>query len=147
MPILPNEKKALDELKNKLIRDHDLLDFRIYGSKARGTDLEDSDLDVMVLLENTSPSIESEIDNLIFEINLKYDCFITALYFCREELETGPLTESPIYRKILQEGITFLAVTKSRILADCLYLSPSSFRIQNSIFFIFFFSIEAEGRS
>ena len=36
---------------------------------------------------------------MIFEINLKYDCFITALFFSRKELDAGPLTESPIYKK------------------------------------------------
>ena len=64
-----------------------------------------SDLDVMIVLENCEPAIESEIDDLIFEINLKHDCFITALFFSRAELDRGSLSESPIYKKILQEGI------------------------------------------
>ena len=50
--------------------------------------------------------VESEIDDLIFEINLENDCLITALYFSQEELEKGPLSESPLYKKILQEGIS-----------------------------------------
>ncbi len=105
MPILPNEKKALNDLKTALQEQYKLLDLRIYGSKARGTDSQDSDLDIMIVLEDYSPMIESEIDDLIFEINLKYNCFITALFFGREELELGPLMESPIYKKIIQEGI------------------------------------------
>ena len=57
-----------------------------------------SDLDVMIVLENCTPAIESEIDDLIFEINLKHDCFITVLFFSRVELDTGSLSESPIYK-------------------------------------------------
>ena len=106
MPILSNEKKALNALRTALLENYSLLDLRLFGSKAKGTDSHDSDLDVMIVLEDYSPSIESEIDDLIFEINLKYNCFITALYFSRKELELGPLAESPIYKKILQEGIT-----------------------------------------
>jgi len=106
MPILPNEKKALEALRSKLLQNYGLLDLRLYGSKAKGTDVEDSDLDIMIVLEDHSPVIESEIDDLIFEINLKYNCFITPLLFSRKELEAGPLTESPIYKKIQQEGIS-----------------------------------------
>ena len=105
MPISPNEKKALNALRTALLENYSLLDLRLFGSKAKGTDSHDSDLDVMIVLDDYSPSIESKIDDLIFEINLKYNCFITALYFSRKELELGPLDESPIYKKILQEGI------------------------------------------
>jgi predicted nucleotidyltransferase len=106
MPILPNEKKALNLLRRTLEENYNLFDFKIYGSKAKGTDVQDSDLDVMIALEDHSPTIESQIDDLIFDINLKYDCFITAILFSRRELEVGPLSESPIYKKILQEGIS-----------------------------------------
>jgi predicted nucleotidyltransferase len=105
MPILPNEKKALDELKIGLYKRYELLDLKIYGSKAKGFDTPESDLDVMVVLKNLSPLIESEIDDLIFEINIENDCLITAIFFDQEELEVGPLSESPIYKKITQEGI------------------------------------------
>ena len=105
MPISPNEKKALNALRSALLEKYRFLDLRLFGSKAKGTDLPDSDLDVMIVLENYSPVVESEIDDIIFEINLKYNCFITALFFSRKELELGPLIESPIYKKILQEGI------------------------------------------
>ena len=105
MPILPNEKKALDALKIELNRRYELLDLKIYGSKAKGLDTPESDIDIMVVLRNLTPSIESEIDDLIFDINIENDCLIAAIFFDQEELETGPLSESPIYKKILQEGI------------------------------------------
>jgi hypothetical protein len=60
----------------------------------------------MIVLENLTPEIESQIDDLIFELNIKYDCLIQALYFSRNEIEVGPLAESPIYRHIQQEGIS-----------------------------------------
>jgi len=106
MAILPNEKRALTDLKTILQENYRLLDLKLYGSKAKGTDVRDSDLDIMIVLEDHSPVIEAQIDDLIFDINLKYDCFITALFFSRKELEVGPLAESPIYKKILQEGIS-----------------------------------------
>ena len=105
MPIFQNEKKALDALKKELKNRYELIDFKIYGSKARGSDSPESDIDVMIILKTMTQPLESEIDDLIFEINLENDCLITALYFSQEEIEEGPLSESPLYRKILQEGI------------------------------------------
>ena len=58
MPILPNEKKALDALKIELNRRYELLDLKIYGSKAKGLDTPESDIDIMVVLRNLTPSIE-----------------------------------------------------------------------------------------
>lgn len=105
MPLTPNEKKALAVLKKELQRNYRLIDARLFGSKASGADSPDSDMDVSITLENLTPAIESDIDDLIFEINLKHDCFITALFFSQAELEKGPLSESPVYKKIVREGI------------------------------------------
>ncbi|OGL49500.1 MAG: hypothetical protein A3C43_03115 [Candidatus Schekmanbacteria bacterium RIFCSPHIGHO2_02_FULL_38_11] len=106
MPIKENEKSALLELKKKLQERYGLLDFRIFGSKARGEDSPDSDIDVMIKLPEISFVIESEIDKIIFSINLKNDCFITAVIFGKKELEEGPMDQSPLYKAIEREGIT-----------------------------------------
>ena len=103
MPILKDEELALNELRSILVEKYNIIDMRLYGSKAKGTDFPGSDIDVMIVLENASPVIESEIDDIIYD--LKYNCLITALFFSRSELEAGPLTESPIYKRILVEGI------------------------------------------
>jgi len=98
-------KKAIKELHSKLSENYTVRDFIIFGSKATGTDMDESDIDVMILLEDTSPAIESEIDDMIFDINLEYDCLISALFFSREELEEGPFDQSPVYKKAMAEGI------------------------------------------
>lgn len=105
MPILPNERKALEELRERLLKLYRVRDMQVFGSKAKGTDVEGSDVDVMVVLAESTPSIESEIDDLVFEINLKHDCLIVPLYFAQDELESGPLSEAPVYKSILREGI------------------------------------------
>jgi len=105
MPILPNERKALSTLKDLLEKKYQLRDFRVYGSKVKGSDTPESDVDVMIELEDWSPTIELEIDDLIFQLNIRYDCLITAVYFSRKELEEGPLSESPLYKTILCDGI------------------------------------------
>jgi uncharacterized protein len=100
-----NEEQAISELKKALMRKYGLVDFRVFGSKARGDADPDSDIDVMIELEDYTPEIESAIDDLIFDINLSHDCFISTVMFSRKELEEGPLSESPLYKVISREGI------------------------------------------
>lgn len=103
--LLKNEKRALKSLKKALQEQFGLLDMRVFGSKARGDAAPESDVDVMIEVEEYTPGTESGIDDLLFQTNLEYDCFISAVIFGRRELEEGPLGESPLYRVIAREGI------------------------------------------
>jgi predicted nucleotidyltransferase len=100
-----NERAALAKLKKTLEERFNLIDFRVFGSKARGEATPESDIDVMIEVEDYNPAVESGIDDLIFSINIAFDCFISAVIFGRKELEDGPLGESPLYRVIAKEGI------------------------------------------
>lgn len=100
-----NERIAVSRLKEALGKKLKLLDFRVFGSKARGDASPDSDIDVMIEVEDYNPAIESIIDDLVFEINLTFDCFISTVIFSKKELDEGPLSESPIYKAIEREGV------------------------------------------
>jgi len=100
------ERAALSKLKKALEEQFNLIDFRVFGSKARGEAIPESDIDVMLEVEDYNPHVESGIDDLIFSINVEFDCFISAVIFGRKELEEGPLGESPLYRVIAREGVT-----------------------------------------
>ena len=69
----PNEHTALLALKSKLDKTINLIDFRVFGSKATGDESPDSDIDVMIEVENYTPEVEALIDELVFEINIDYD--------------------------------------------------------------------------
>jgi predicted nucleotidyltransferase len=101
-----NEKEAILFLKNLLLKKFNLLDFRIFGSMVWGNAGPESDIDVMVELEEVTPEIESQIDEIVFEINLEKDTFISTIIFSRDEIEEGPMSESPIYKVIQKEGIS-----------------------------------------
>jgi uncharacterized protein len=100
-----NERAAVLRFKEVLTIKYNILDFCIFGSKARGDASPESDIDIMIEIEDYRPDIAYEIRNLAFEINLEYDCFITTTIFSRKELEEGPLSESPLYKTIGMEGV------------------------------------------
>ena len=100
-----NEKTALVKLKEALQAKFKLVDFYIFGSKVHGTSTLESDIDVMIEIEDYNPVVESDIDDLVFKINLEHDCFISTVLFGRKEIEDGPLGESPLYKVIAKEGV------------------------------------------
>ncbi|MBI3753664.1 MAG: nucleotidyltransferase domain-containing protein [Deltaproteobacteria bacterium] len=106
MSLKQSEKNAIGELKKVLSEKYSLLDFRVFGSKARDEDTSESDIDIMIELSELNPSIEAGIDKTIFNINLQHDCFISAVLFSKKELEEGPLDQSPLYRVIEKEGVS-----------------------------------------
>lgn len=100
-----NEETALKSLKEALIKRFNIIDLRLFGSKVRGNSTPESDIDVMIEIDESNPEIESQIDDIVFEINLKNDTFISAIIMSKKEIEEGPMSESPIYKIIQKEGI------------------------------------------
>ncbi len=65
----------------------------------------DSDLDVMIEIPAYDRAMVTQIDDIIYRINLEYDVFISTLVFGKDELEEGPMSEAPIYKVIQREGV------------------------------------------
>jgi len=105
MKLAENEERALKRLREELFARYQIIDFRLYGSKARGEGRQDSDLDVMIELPDYDRGMVAEIDDIVYRINLEHDVFISALVFGKDELEEGPMSESPIYKIIQREGV------------------------------------------
>lgn len=105
MNLAENEERALKELRGELFSKYQIIDIRLYGSKARGEGREDSDLDIMIEIPEYDRAMVAKIDDIIYRINLKHDVFISALVFGKDELEEGPMSEAPIYKVILREGV------------------------------------------
>ncbi len=100
-----NERTALQQFKERAGQKIPLFDIRLFGSKARGDGRDDSDLDIMVVTEENNPQVRSDIYDLCFELDLEYDTFLSTTIFERKELEEGPLSESPLYKAAMREGI------------------------------------------
>jgi predicted nucleotidyltransferase len=99
------ELLAVRELKRRITTRFQLLDLKVFGSKVRGDAAPDSDIDVMIKLAEGSPAILSSVHDMVFEINLEHDVFISATLFTRQEIEQGPMSESPLYKVVEREGV------------------------------------------
>ncbi len=105
MDLNQDEIKALTRLKTFLQGQENFVDLRVIGSKTRGLSTPESDIDVLIIVRKFDRDFQALIDDMIFELNLQYDCLISAVIFNQDELESGPMSESPLYRVAMREGI------------------------------------------
>lgn len=99
-----NELKALQNLKKMISKKYKLLDFVLFGSKASGNDTEESDIDVMIKVDEETLDAKWDIYKMTAEVNVDFGCVISSILFNRRELEEGPMKESSLYRRVEEEG-------------------------------------------
>jgi predicted nucleotidyltransferase len=83
----------------------ELIDFRVYGSRARGDDEEFSDLDVFIEVASLDQKTKDLISDIAWEVGLENLIVISPLVFTLDEVEKSPLRVSPILVNINEEGI------------------------------------------
>lgn len=92
------------ELKNRLAGLVQLVDFCVFGSRARGDAMEDSDMDVFIEVENLDKDLKERVQDAVWEVGFENFMVISPLIFTRDELENSPLRSSPIVKVIKEEG-------------------------------------------
>lgn len=93
------------QLKVRLAEAVRLLDFRLFGSRARGDADEYSDLDVFIEVEAVDEEIKQKIRDIAWEVGYEHLIHISPLVFSRYDVEESPLRASPIIANISSEGI------------------------------------------
>lgn len=100
-----NDKLIAGELKKRIQEKFNVLDFLMFGSRARGDNTHESDMDIYIILDELNDTIESEISDIAWEVGFKHDIIIFTLLYSKDEIGTGPYKESSIYKNIMKEGI------------------------------------------
>lgn len=99
-----NEKKALQELKEKLSESLPEAEIILYGSKARDDSEAFSDIDVLVLLDReVNNSLEEEIFSIAYELehDVVFGILVESKVFWNSDLAHA----MPIHWNIDREGI------------------------------------------
>lgn len=92
-------------LRDRLATLVQLVDLRVFGSRARGDAEDDSDLDVFVEVESLDKILKERILEVVWEVGFENFMVISPLIFSRDEIENSPLRSSPIVKVIFQEGL------------------------------------------
>ncbi len=93
------------EFKKRVSKLTPLIDFRLFGSRARGDADEFSDMDIFMEFETVDKELKCRVKNAAWEMTLETGIVVTTLLFSRYEIEESALRSSPIIRVIMEEGV------------------------------------------
>jgi len=105
MELLNKEKEALQQLKKELSLRYNLYWLKLFGSKARGDSDKESDIDVVMVLDNVNWDIEKQVYELCFHIGLEYDVLISPIIYSFEETNDSLTKATPFFMTVEKEGV------------------------------------------
>lgn len=101
------EKDILQKISEELSSDRRILRAIAYGSRVRGDYRDDSDLDVLVIVDKKNREIKDKSLNIFYLYELEMDISFSVIILSREELEFNERLGSPFIESIKKEGIIF----------------------------------------
>jgi predicted nucleotidyltransferase len=104
------DKTIIEELKRRLPPDV-LLHIRrmiLYGSRARGDAAEDSDLDLVALVDENSPELEQKLDEIAYSVMWDNDFkpIISLKVFAEERFCNAAAKGFSFYCNVERDGVT-----------------------------------------
>ncbi len=101
-----NDRKAIEAAKDLLVRKYPVELIVLYGSKARGTDDAESDIDLLVLTTRELTWRERHaIMDALYDIQLSHGVVISTLVVPTREWSEGRYSVLPIHDEIEHYGV------------------------------------------
>lgn len=104
---MENRRLAI-EIKNHLNKHlgEIVTDVIIFGSRVWGNADETSDYDTIIILKTRyDRKLQKQINDLCYDIDLKYDIFLDTQVISEEELNNSPRGKHPVFRTAIKKGI------------------------------------------
>ena len=104
--MLTQDDKNIDQkFKNKVRQIVPIIDFKVFGSRARGEATDESDLDVYIKVEEITSIQRQKIRESASDVGFEMDRVISTFVVTKEQLEKGAAGANPIIYRIDEEGI------------------------------------------
>jgi predicted nucleotidyltransferase len=116
-----HEQAALEEFLTKLREQHgsEVVLVSLFGSKVRGDFDEESDIDVLLVVEDRTSQLWEDIVEIETDLMLKYDSVISSLIMGQDNYEWHRRYKAPLYRNIERDGIDlWMRIPKSSLVSD-----------------------------
>ena len=102
----PNDAAAIKAAREMLLARFPVERVILFGSKARGTEDAESDIDLLVLTSREITWREREaVVGALYDIQLRYDVLLSPLVVPTTEWEAGLYSGLPLHREIERDGI------------------------------------------
>jgi predicted nucleotidyltransferase len=106
-PLTKVEQQALSRFRDALqsLLGENLLSMRLFGSRARGEQTEESDLDVLVLVQKKDRALCRRIVEESLEVDLTYGISLAPTILSDEEYQQNRDYGTPFYHNVEREGV------------------------------------------
>jgi predicted nucleotidyltransferase len=98
--------KIVENFKSLVSQRVKVHEVRVFGSRARGDAAEESDLDVLVVVDYLDPSTERYISDCAWEAGFPEDVIIIPIAISLDTLKNSPIRESVFIKNVYQEGVS-----------------------------------------
>lgn len=100
------ERKILERFKGLLEKRLQVSQIILFGSRARGDAVSDSDMDLLVILDNFTEDGEEYVSECAWEAGFDHGIVIVPVVYGKQEWEHGPERFSLLARAIEKEGVS-----------------------------------------
>jgi len=102
----PSDRRAVDDAAALLRHQFPVEEIVLYGSKARGTDDSESDIDLLLVTSRLLSWRERRcVTEALFDVELKHDVVLSTMIVSHGEWVDGPYTVLPIRSEIERDGV------------------------------------------
>jgi predicted nucleotidyltransferase len=102
----PVEKKIIDAFTLLVKKKLSVHRIELFGSRARGDADPDSDMDVLVIVNDLSPELEDYVSDCAWEAGFEHGIVLVPVVFTRDEWENGPEKYSLLAEAIRAEDVS-----------------------------------------
>ena len=100
------DRKIVEKFKSLVSQRVKVHEIRVFGSRARGDATEESDLDVLVVVDYLDHSMERYISDCAWEAGFPEDVIIIPIAISFDILKNSPIRESVFIKNVYQEGVS-----------------------------------------
>ena len=105
--LMPDERAAVTEYLERIRRyfPDRILSIMLFGSKARGDDDAESDIDLLVMVDVETNQFRSQLWRIASDISLDYNVVLSPRVFDQNHWDETRRTRLPLYRAIIADSI------------------------------------------
>ena len=103
-----NEQEGVRAFADNLLSEADAQEagLWLFGSKSRGESFPDSDIDLLVIIQQLTPQLRWRIREIAADCSLEYDVLLNTHILAEQEWNKHVERRSTLWREIQQDGIS-----------------------------------------